>query len=224
MNALSELRLLQLLNPALPVGTYSYSQGIEWACHNGWLSCEEEVLAWISDGLHGPLIQQEIPLLHQLFERAMAHDTDRFNALAFEAHAYRDTHELRQEDTHRARAMVRLLSAMPDLKLPDGVLSGMKVSALAAIAWPAARWHIEERALLNAFGFAWLDAQITAAVKLVPLGQTTGQRLLHELSQMFSEYDVLAAATNAQAIGFSLPAQSMASMQHETQYSRLYRS
>lgn len=224
MNSLSELRLLQLLNPALPVGTYSYSQGIEWACHNGWLSCEEDVLAWISDGLHGPLVQQELPLLHRLFKSAVARDTDRFTALAFEAHAYRDTFELRQEDTHRARAMVRLLSAMPDLELPKTVIPGMKMSSLAATAWPAACWQIDERALLNAFGFAWLDAQITAAVKLVPLGQTTGQRLLHQLSQTFSEYDVLTIASCSQSIGFSLPAQSMASMQHETQYSRLYRS
>ena len=224
MNPLPRLRLLQLLNPALPVGSYSYSQGIEWACHNGWLVDVDSVRGWIVDGLNGPLIQQELPLLIRLFNAAVDNDHNRFNQWARVAHAYRDTQEIRLEDTHRARAIVRLLRAMPELEVPEAISAVMNRSALAAIAWPAAAWSINEQDLLTSFGFTWLDAQVTAAVKLVPLGQTDGQVLLHELSELFSKLHITALSIDDDDIGFSLPAQSMASMQHETQYSRLYRS
>ncbi len=224
MNALPRLRLLQLLNPALPVGTYSYSQGIEWACHNGWLHDVDSVGQWILDGLHGPLVHQELPLLRRLFAAAKENNVQDFRHWAQCSVAFRDTKELRLEDTQRARSIVRLLKVMPDVHLPATVMDAVSTSALAAIAWPAAGWKIDEADLLNAFGFFWLDSQINASVKLVPLGQSEGQRLLHQLSEAFSHYDVLSINPSVEEIGFSLPAQSMASMQHEDQYSRIYRS
>lgn len=206
------------------MGTYSYSQGIERACHNGWLVDADTVGSWLEDGLHGPLLQQELPLLKCLWQAARKSDLDDFHYWAGMAHAFRDTKELRSEDSNRARAIVRLLKAMPDLVIPNAVQSGVQRSSLAAIAWPAAQWGIDEQDLLTAFGFTWIDAQITAAVKLVPLGQTDGQRLLYRLSEVFSNYDLNVLPITESDIGYSLPAQSMASMQHETQYSRLYRS
>lgn len=224
MNTLPQLRLLQLLNPALPVGTYSYSQGVERACHNGWLVDSESVERWITDGLHGPLIQQELPLLQRLWAAAKSNDLEGYCYWARMAHAFRDTKELRSEDSNRARAIVRLLNSMPGDLIPVELHNEVKRSSLAAIAWPAVQWGIAEHELLTAFGFTWLDAQVTAAVKLVPLGQTAGQQMLYRLSETFSDYDLTALSVPDDDIGYSLPAQSMASMQHETQYSRLYRS
>jgi len=223
MNTLSQVRLLQLLNPALPIGSYSYSQGIEWACQQGWLHDHESVKAWVHAGLHGQLIQQELPLLLRLLRAAKIQDTVRFHHWAQVAHAYRDTKELREEDRHRARAMARLLNAMPDVDL-NSVADAINLSSLAAVAWPAAHWQIDEGDLLTSYGFNWIDAQVLAAVKLVPLGQTQGQGLVYSLNQEFAMRRSEVDTFNDNDIGFSMPAQSIASMRHETQYSRLYRS
>ena len=177
---LSHLRLLQLLSPMLPVGSYSYSQGFEWAVEQHWITTEYDFERWLSELIEGPLAQQDLPLLRKLFYACINNDLSGFDYWSQMAIALRDTAELRAEERARGEAYLRILQALPG-NVGDGYLTGIKRTPLAAIAWAAAQWDIEEQSLLSAYAFNWLEAYIINGVKIIPLGQTQGQTLLHAL-------------------------------------------
>lgn len=220
---LSNLRLLQLLSPTLPVGSYSYSQGLEWAVEQQWVSTDTEFEQWLNELINGPLAQQDLPMLRKLFYACNEGDVSGFNYWSHMAIALRDTAELRAEERARGDAYLRILAALPD-KVDDQYLNGIKRTPLAAIAWAAVQWDIEEQSLLSAYAHNWLEAYIINGVKIIPLGQTQGQILLHSmLPALCSAVDTACDVDDA-AIGFSTPAISLASCGHESQYTRIYRS
>ena len=220
---LSHLRLLHLLSPTLPVGSYSYSQGLEWAVEQQWVSTETEFERWLVELIHGPLSQQDLPLLRNLFYTCIKDDVSGFNYWSQMAIALRDTAELRAEERARGDAYLRILAALPD-KVDDQYLNGIKRTPLAAIAWAAAQWDIQEQSLLTAFAHNWLEAYIINGVKIIPLGQTQGQTLLHSMLPALCRAVDTACGVDDAAIGFSTPAISLASCGHESQYTRIYRS
>ena len=220
---LPSLRLLQLLSPTLPVGSYSYSQGLEWAVEQQWVSTDTELEQWLNELIYGPLALQDLPLLRKLFHACNEDDLSGFNYWSQIAVALRDTAELRAEERARGGAYLRILRALPD-RVDDRYLKGIKRTPLAAIAWAAVQWDIKEQSLLCAYAHNWLEAYIINGVKIIPLGQTQGQTLLHSmLPALCSAVDAACDVDDA-AIGFSTPAIARASCGHESQYSRIYRS
>ena len=218
------LSLLRLSSPALPVGAYSYSQGMEYAVEAGWVSDQSSALHWIKGSLETGLARLDLPVLLRLLRawRSVDHHTlwDWSRWLL----ACRESRELRDEDAQMGAALARLLRDLgiePADKLCD---RAAPVSYALAYALACSAWQIDEHSAVTGYAWAWCENQVAAAVKLVPLGQTAGQRLLSALIETIRELPQRALQVTDDQIGGSLPGLAIASARHETQYSRLFRS
>lgn len=220
---LSQLRLNQLLSPVLPVGAYSYSQGLEWAVQDSWITTGEGFSLWLDELIQGPLAQQELPLLRNLYRSFLNEDIESIRCWSQTALAFRDTAELRAEELARAIAYLRVVDNLP-YAIDSRYRSSLEKTPLATIAWACVQWKIELAPLLNAFAYNWLDAYVVNGVKIIPLGQSEGQALLHAKLPLLTQAVEISLNLPDESIGFSVPSVSMASCLHESQYSRIYRS
>ena len=198
-------RLLQLASPTLPVGAYSYSGGLESAIEAGVVKDAETAERWISDVLEFSLSRMELPLLKAMIQTPVQLETLNERLLAS-----RETAELRAESVQMGFSLKKLLA-----DLGAGEVPLEEPSFPAAFAFAARHWQIEPEAAMQAYVWAWLENQVMAAVKAVPLGQTQGQKMLLSLSRSFPE---------VKDEGNFAPGLAMLSSKHETQYSRLFRS
>lgn len=220
---LARLRLLHLASPNLPLGAFSYSQGIEWAVEAGWLRGAADVQGWLGDLLANNLARLDLPLLARLHGAAMAHDRGATETLIDRLLAGRETAELRAEESQRGRALAELLVAW-DLPGAPAWRPIVARSQAAGFAFAAAGWEIGVTETLEGYAWAWLEHLTLAAVKLVPLGQTAGQLLLQRLLAEIPAQVRLALTLDDEDIGAASPALAIASSAHEAQYSRLFRS
>jgi urease accessory protein len=219
------VRLLQLVSPSLPVGSFTYSQGLEWALETGWVVDAASLEAWLDNLLQTAIAGTDLPLLARLHAATVAADAARFATLAAETVAWRETAELRAEERQKGRALVAVLDALED-QVPEPWRDAMATCYLAGFAWAAARWSAPAASTAEAYGYGWLENQVIAAVKLVPLGQTAGQQVLHRLAGRIPclVETALAIDDECAGVGVSATALAIASSRHETQYTRLYRS
>jgi len=221
------LRLLQLISPTLPTGAFTYSQGLEWAVACGWVSDFDDTRRWLSSVLEDGLQYLELPVLARLYRAVEGNDAEAFRHWSRWAYASRETAELRDEERQRARALYAVLGRLPDSpSWPelDEWRDALLHCQLGGYALAAMRWRIALDELLRGYAWSWLESAVAAAIKLVPLGQTEGQRLLYELSTDIGTLVGEARRIREDAIGASTPALAIASSLHETQYSRLFRS
>ena len=220
---LPDLRLYQLTSPSLPVGAFTYSQGLEWAIERGWVNTADSLGDWLESVLDHSLVTLELPLLMRLYRAFEQDDAARVAECCQWLLACRETRELRQEERQRGAALATLL---PNLGIEIAPVLHQSVCStpLAGFALAAARWGIAPRDASLGFCWSWLEAGVMAGVKLVPLGQTAGQQLLLRLSQRVPEALERAEVTDDDHIGSSTPALAIASSRHETQYTRLFRS
>lgn len=235
MDPLALTRLLQLASPALPVGAYTYSQGLEWAVESGVVVDEAAAGAWIGDLLAHAIGRYEAPLLARLIacwsaqagthiDDAGAAEMARLNA---DFIASRESAELRAETLQMGFSLNRLLA---DLRDPDLARAQALLATLPAIAFPtawsaiAAAWRIEPEAATAAYLWSWAENQVLAALKAVPLGQASGQRLLAALARSIPAVARAAQSLPEDEWSNFTPAFAIASSLHETQYSRLFRS
>ncbi|KAA3625885.1 MAG: urease accessory protein UreF [Proteobacteria bacterium] len=217
------VRMLQLASPSLPVGGFSYSQGLEQAVELGWVDDPQSFEAWLSDLIHENLSHLEIPVLVRLIDAANDRRAVEFGYWTNFLYASRETRELREEEIGRGRAMRQVLAALcieiePDFERAIGR------SQLAGLAWAASHWRLPADQLAVAYAFSWLENQVTAGIKLIPLGQSAGQRLMATLGATLPGRVSAGLAVSDPNVGASSPALAIASSLHETQYSRLFRS
>jgi urease accessory protein len=214
------LRLLHLSSAGLPVGAYAFSHGLEYAIEAGWLNTDSDIEEWLSAQLRFSLAALDLPILFRL-DCALAaddHDAVRYwNALIL---ASRETRELQLTDTATGLALQKLL---PEFGMQIVAMQG-PVSFVTAFAQAARYWHINAEMAGLGLCWSWIENQVNAATKLLPMGQTQAQRMMHSLQAQVPAAIALAANVADADIGVSLPALSIASMHHETQYSRLFRS
>lgn len=222
------VRLLQLASPALPVGAYTYSQGLEWAVERGAVRTEVDAAVWIGDLLQWNLARFEAPLLAcQLAAWTVGNDAE-VARLNDDFLASRETAELRAETVQMGWSLVKLLAELDAF----AALPGWRARLLAIdtpcfpCAWSAAAaaWQVPVAQALAAYLWAWAENQVMAAVKAVPLGQSAGQRLLAALGQRIPQLvEVARSLPEAQWSNYT-PGLAIASSRHETQYTRLFRS
>lgn len=217
------VRLLQLVSPSLPTGAFSYSQGIEWAVESGWIRDAAGLDAWLRGQLDGVLARVDGPLLARLYRAARDLDEDGFEHWGQIVLASRESAELRAEEQARGRALADLLVAL-GLPAAAGWRSLIAGSQLAGFAFAAASWSIPIGEAATGYCWSWLENQVLAGVKLVPLGQTQGQALLLALGERIPAVVETGLSLADDGIGASLPALAIASAAHETQYTRLFRS
>lgn len=219
----ARIRLLQLVSPTLPIGAYSYSQGLEWAVENGMVGNETDAARWIGDCLSHGMARCEAIYLAQMIAAWNARDMARLATLDAEFIASRETLELRLETLQMGYSMARLLGDLPDF--PADRLAGFEQRSFP-LAWSCAAscWKIPLDEAIAAYLWAWLENQVMAAVKAVPLGQTAGQRLLLNLGKRLPEIARQVAAEPLSAAANFLPMFAISGSCHETQYSRIFRS
>ena len=223
LDASALLHLLQLASPALPVGAYAYSQGLEWAVEAGWVTNEATLGRWLDEQLTESFGRVDLPILARLHDAASARDEAAMRRWARELVARRETRELVADDRDRGRALARLLRDLGvEAAAPWAERDDAPFAALAALA--ASAWNVPLEPSLHAHAFGWLENQVLAGVQLVPLGQVAGQRLLLALTARVPAVVATALALSDDEIGGTLPALAIASSLHETQYTRLFRS
>jgi urease accessory protein len=212
-------RLLQLASPALPVGAYSYSGGLEAAVEDGVVSDAASAQRWIGDVLEFSMARMESPIVFSFLSAFTKEDFLKIKEKNEMFLASRETAELRAETVQMGYSLNRLLK---DLGL--GEVPVEEPSFPAAFAYAAAQWKIEPTAALQAYLWAWLENQVMAAVKVIPLGQTDGQRILMKLGDRLPALVEKALKMKDEDIGNFAPGLALLSSRHETQYSRLFRS
>ena len=210
---MSLAHLLQLASPTLPVGAYSYSQGLEAAIEAGTVKDAESAQAWIGDVLELSLARMEVQVLRALIGDMSAASRQDLNDVFV---ATRESAELRAETLQMGQALARLLREL-------GVEVSVENPAYpTAYALAVRHWNIEPRAALVAYLWSWLENQVMVAVKAVPLGQTAGQKMLLQLGERLAA--VADLEIPEQDWSNFAPGLAYLSARHETQYSRLFRS
>ena len=226
MQASALLHLLQFASPALPIGAYSYSQGLEAALESGAVRDAASARHWIAEHLAGVVARWEAPLCWRLMQAFEQQDFDSVRRWSERFIASRDTAEFRAETIQMGYSLTKLLG---ELGVADGPLMTMlqsepEVALPTAYACAVAALRIPHEEALLAMLFAWAENQVLVCVKSVPLGQVAGQRLLLSLRAELEAAAVTAQSLQDDEMGNWTPGLSLLSMRHEVQYSRLYRS
>lgn len=225
--SLQLVRLLQLASPALPVGAYTYSQGLEWAVESGVIRDEASAGRWIADLLGHGIGRYEAPLVAALMSAWTAGKHPEIRRLNAEFLASRESFELRAETVQMGFSLRRLIRDLRDERL---ACVAEQIETLPEVAFPvawsgvAAQWGIPIDAALTAYLWSWAENQVMAALKAVPLGQASGQRLLAGLGSQIPAIAADARVRPEAAWSNLAPAFAIACARHETQYSRLFRS
>jgi urease accessory protein len=221
MNAASLLHLLQFASPALPIGGYSYSQGLETALEEGLVVDADSARAWIVRCLDEVVARWDAPVLWRLLKAFAASDGDTVAQWGQCFLASRDTAELRAETVQMGYSLARLIA---ELGVADTSALGEDVTLPLAFACAVDGLDIPHDEALLAMLFAWVENQVLVCVKSVPLGQVAGQRLLLSLRPEIERAANLARSLPDDALSNWAPGLSMLSMRHEVQHGRLYRS
>lgn len=226
MESTALLHLLQLASPSLPIGAYSYSQGLEAAIESKLVSDAASARCWIVDMLHHVVARCEAPILWRLLQAFTQQDADAIAHWTTYYLATRDTAEFRAETIQMGYSLAKLIT---DLQAGDpellALLNAQKEIPLpTAYACAAVALAVPLQAALLGMLFSWAENQVLVCVKSVPLGQVAGQRLLLSLHDELSTAALYSSTVVDDDIANWSPGLSLLSMQHEVQYSRLYRS
>ena len=214
----SLIRLLAWLSPAFPTGAYAYSHGLEWAVEAGDISSESSLQSWLADVLaHGAARSDAILLRH-------AHRATRFEELAAIAElaaAMAPSGERQAETLAQGNAFASAARVWGP-SLLEG-LAG-RIAYPVAVGAIAAAHGIAEDPACGGFLQAFTANLVSAAVRLVPLGQTAGLRVLAALEPVVLGLAAETASASLDDLGGACFRSDIAAMRHETQYTRLFRS
>ena len=173
-------RLLQLASPALPVGAFSYSQGVESAVEAGLVRDRASTVRWVGDVAALSLARWELPLLARLIAAWRARDANAAATINARFLASRESAELRAETVQMGYSLARLAAQLP-IEGHESLEALEEPAFPTAYAFAVAAWGVPEREALVAYLWSWMENAVMAAVKCVPLGQTDAQRALLEL-------------------------------------------
>lgn len=226
VNSLQLNRLLQLCSANLPVGGFSFSQGLEYAVEMAWVKNAASTCQWIELNLMQSIARTDIAIMGRLYEALTHQNSESFSLWNQHLIACRESSELLLADTAMGKAMVRLICQLEAINSDEleSYLQQPRISFVSAFTIAAFAFGIDLASAQGGYCWTFIDNQVAAATKLVPLGQTQAQNLLFELSEKVSEALLLANQLADDEIGASLPRLAMASAWHETQYTRLFRS
>lgn len=217
MNATT--RLWQLISPSLPVGAFAYSQALEYVVEMRAVRDERSALEWLRDLLRHSLAVLDLPLLLRVHRAWRGGDEAAVVRSSRMLQARRESAELRFEDMAMGGALMQLLASLGE-PLP----TERRVPFASAFAIACVNGGVGEHDACAGYTWAWCEQQVAAAVKLVPLGHTAGQRVLLALGDEIEPAVARAAALDAAQIGVGLPGLAIASALHETQYTRIFRT
>ena len=248
------LRLMQLSSATLPVGAYAFSQGLESAIEYKYIDDQASCYEWLRFHLRYGMGQTDLPMLLRMLHYHQSCDAQGLLQANAELIAMRETKELQLADSATGMALAKLLIALgleitpfslsqvspvstrasmgqaepsPDkvatlTRTPNNHL--VQISFVSMFAAAASAWQIDSHSACYGLLWSWLENQVAAATKLVPLGQVSAQQLLSQLIPELSQIVAYALSVSPTQIGTSLPGLALLSCRHEHQYSRLFRS
>ena len=223
------LRLQSWLSPAFPTGSYSYSHGLEWAVEAGHVHDLESLVEWLDADLCHGSVRNEAILFSEAWRSAINCDRPKLLEIAELAAAFRGTAEFALESSQQAAASLAVLRRVwpdPLLDWLAQVLHERQVSPALAVVLGvrSARQGVPADLALPAFLQSYIGNLVTAAVRLIPLGQTAGQLAIAELEEAVLAASARAKNGTIEDLGSAAFMVDLASMAHETQYTRLFRS
>jgi urease accessory protein len=219
------LQLIWLASPALPIGGFSYSEGLEAAIDHGLVHDEHTAATWLIDQLHLTQSRGDMAVLGQMITAWQSRDNERLEALSQWVHATRESAELRLQTEQMGRSMLEWLRNQEAIDADTMALCNRWVPTyplMFALALSRTGASLEQ--CLQAYAFGWAENMVQAAIKSVPLGQNSGQRMLTQLAQHIAPAVSHAMQVSDDTRQAFSPMLAILSAQHETQYSRLFRS
>ena len=219
------LQLIWLASPALPIGGFSYSEGLEAAIDHGLVHDEHSAAEWLVDQLHLTQSRGDMAVLGQMVTAWQTLDHERLEALSQWVHATRESAELRLQSEQMGRSMLEWLRNQEAIDADTIAMCNRWVPTyplMFALALSRTGATVEQ--CLQAYAFGWTENMVQAAIKSVPLGQNSGQRILTKLAQHIAPAVTHAMQVNDDTRQAFSPMLAILSAQHETQYSRLFRS
>lgn len=217
------LSLLQLASPTLPVGAYAYSQGLEYAVEVRWVNNEAQLYQWLLGGVKYGLAHTDLAVMRRLYIAWEQADLIAVNEWNDHLFALRESREWQHQERHLGQSLAKLLFDL-GITAAEPWQNNNRCCYVTLLSMAGRHWYIGLSELLVAHTFSWCENQVMAALKLLPLGQTVGQRVLMQLKDAMLSACEYSEGIVDQDIGFSMPALSIASCLHETQYTRLFRS
>ena len=217
------LKLLQLASPTLPIGAYSYSEGLETLVDAAQITSASSLDHWLRRELSYGAVRVEAAVMIRAHRAILAED---FSGLTDWNHwlsAARETEELRSQSWQMGRSLLRLAQDLQPNEVTQRLLQE-ECNFAIAFGTIAAHWQIDEPSATLGYLYSWATNLISAGVKLIPLGQTAGQRLLLDLGEAFEQATPEILTLPDGELGSCGWGLALASMRHETLYSRLFRS
>ena len=219
------LQLIWLASPALPVGGLSYSEALEAAIDHGHVHDEASCANWLVDQLHLSQARGDMALMAQAIPAWQEMHIVRLQELSAWVHATRETHEMRLQTEQMGRSLLDWLRIQNKASAEALALcSELRPTYPIAMALALSLAHAPLENALQAYAFGWAENMTQAALKAVPLGQISGQKILARLAQEIPEAVKYAIALNDDERQAFCPMLAVMSARHETQYSRLFRS
>ena len=229
-NSAAHFSMMRMASPALPIGGFSYSQALESAIEHHWVSDEPSTANWLRDCLSLNVGRFEAPICLAMFNASLSDNRAELARLHSLYLASRETHELLAETKQMGYSLVRMLAGLHQIESDvrsacEQILAESSDCALP-LAWAYATraFNLTAQQSLDAYLWAWLENQVSAAIKTIPLGQQSGQNILSELAPAISAISQTAAQLPEQDWSNLSPGFVFASCAHEQQYSRLFRS
>jgi len=219
----AQLAAFRLASAALPIGAFAYSQGLEMAVGEGIVHDSDSAQRWILGILRHSVLTLDVPLLTRLHAAWAAGSSESVEQLSQRLLASRPTRELREEERQLGGALFRWLARLGVARAEPWLRKDARTLA-AAFALAADHFRIPATTAAASYTFAWSEAQIGSVTRLVPLGQTDAQRVLHHVLAACETELAAALELPEERIAASTPFQALLSAAHETQYSRLFRS
>ena len=179
-DAQQQLRLLQLASSSLPVGSFTWSQGLEWAVETGWVNSVDTFECWQTRQMENNVFTVDLPLFARLYHACEQDDIDAARRWTAYLLACRETRELREEERSRGVAFTRLVVDWQP-ECPQQWRAHFADSQLCGMAWLGVQWRIPLHDLALTLGYSWIESAVMAGVKLVPFGQQAAQRLIISL-------------------------------------------
>ena len=219
------LQLIWLASPALPVGGFSYSEALEAAIDHEHVHDESSCANWLADQLHLSQARGDMALMAQAIPAWQTMNMARLQELSAWVHATRETHEMRLQTEQMGRSLLDWLRIQNKATAQALQLcSELRPTYPMAMSLALSLAHAPLESALQAYAFGWAENMTQAALKAVPLGQISGQKILARLAHEIPEAVQHAMALSDHDRQAFCPMLAVMSARHETQYSRLFRS
>ncbi|TVQ43623.1 MAG: urease accessory protein UreF [Gloeocapsa sp. DLM2.Bin57] len=215
------LNLLQLASPVIPIGAYSYSEGLENLVEKQIITNQKQLQSWLANELNYGSISIETAIMLRAYNSYLNQNYPKIIYWNNWLTAARETAELREQSWQMGASLLQLLL---DLNLPINLTIAGDCNYAIAYAIGAAIWDISKLDATKAYLHSWTTNLITAGVKLIPLGQTQGQQILHSLHPIIELNSTRIINLKDEELFTCNWGLSLASMAHQTQYTRLFRS